>query len=447
MSFFTFKLATCAMLLTDMVPRSSKKQLPDEDNVDHIGSDTPRSGIATPVPDPSDKRFPGISTDNYFNQVGTDSITISTYNGPLETPGLEDSTSAPIPSHKREIFLGGEARKSFARSSDENTPRASGDTGHETPTLSLPEQREPCCVPASATPQLWSLHPYPTPPASGPPSLHNLMINDSKDESDGTRTLPHRGLAKPYASGHKKSLSEPGTSQARRTSVMTPLSNVVTASNVHASDFSNPSDSTGTSRSTTPLNSRATPSSDISASASYEKLQRLTDDAVSPRKKSTPGTPTRALSNQTTSSNDSGTKIHNSTLDQVTSHKSQSDDAVVNKTVRGKLTVKILQARGIRRSKDPYVVAIFQRNELVSKGPRTDDDDDDDDDRAAIPISSAGGIPMSRQNSEMARHSSMAIPMKSRQSSSTSLTDYREFKNKKIRAQSFTDPKWDTEAI
>lgn len=420
----------------------------DDDNVDHIGSDTPRSGIATPVPDPSDKRFPGISTDNYFNQVGTNSVKLSTYNGPLETPALEDTSAAPIPSHQREKFLGGQARDSVVRSSDENTPQTAGNSVSEASTLSIPEEPESSSVPATATPQLWSLHPYPTPPTSGPPSLHNLMIHDSKDEVDGSHNSLHRAVPRLYGAAHKKSLSEPGTPHTRRTSVMTPLSNVVTVSNVHASDFSNPSDSTGTSRSATPLNSsHAALSSNVSASASYEKLQKLTDDAVSPRKKSTPGTPTRALSNQTNSSNDSGSRPVTSTLGQAASQATQSPDEAVSKGVRGKLTVKIIEARGIRRSKDPYVVAIFQRNELVSKGPHTADDDDEDDDRPAIPSHHTGGNPMSRQNSEIGRYSSMAIPMKSRQSSSTSLTDYREFKKKKSRAQSFTDPRWDTEAV
>jgi hypothetical protein len=39
----------------------------------------------------------------------------------------------------------------------------------------------------------------------------------------------------------------------------------------------------------------------------------------------------------------------------------------------------------------------------------------------------------------------MAIPMKSRQSSNTSLSDYRDFKIKGRR--SMTNPKWDTEAV
>jgi hypothetical protein len=39
----------------------------------------------------------------------------------------------------------------------------------------------------------------------------------------------------------------------------------------------------------------------------------------------------------------------------------------------------------------------------------------------------------------------MAIPMRSRQSSNTSITDYNTFKSRNQRP-SFTNPKWDAEA-
>ncbi|RAL65043.1 hypothetical protein DID88_001150 [Monilinia fructigena] len=110
---------------------------------------------------------------------------------------------------------------------------------------------------------------------------------------------------------------------------------------------------------------------------------------------------------------------------------------------KGKLTVKINEARGLRKSLDPYVVAVFQRNELVSKGPQSEEDDADDDGSnspGGIPI---GGIPITRAGSDSGRP--MAIPMKSRQSSNTSLSEYRDFKNKARKM--FTHPKWDAEAV
>ena len=106
---------------------------------------------------------------------------------------------------------------------------------------------------------------------------------------------------------------------------------------------------------------------------------------------------------------------------------------------KGKLTVKINEARGLRKSLDPYVVAVFQRNELVSKGPQSEEGDEDEGNSH----SPMGGIPIMRTGSDSGRP--MAIPMKSRQSSNTSLSDYRDFKNKGRKM--FTNPKWDSEAV
>ena len=104
------------------------------------------------------------------------------------------------------------------------------------------------------------------------------------------------------------------------------------------------------------------------------------------------------------------------------------------------MTVKIVEARGLRRSRDPYVVAVFQRNELVSKGPVDDELEEDNEEATSSPP--VGGIPISRQGSDSGR--AMAIPMRSRQSSSTSLTERGDLKKPRKTTQ---EPKWDTEAV
>jgi protein-serine/threonine kinase len=86
------------------------------------------------------------------------------------------------------------------------------------------------------------------------------------------------------------------------------------------------------------------------------------------------------------------------------------------------------------------VVVVFQRSELISSGPRPSEDDDE----AAISAVAMGAIPMKRQGSDSGRP--MAIPMRSRQSSNTSLSDFNTFRNRTGR-RSFTNPKWDAEAI
>jgi len=161
---------------------------------------------------------------------------------------------------------------------------------------------------------------------------------------------------------------------------------------------------------------------------------------------SIPPTPTRALSNQTVKSDASGGsdrtngQAAKANVETIPGAASLSPPTGAPAPApKGKLTVKIAEARGLRKSRDPYVVAVFQRNELVSKGPLPSDIDENED-----PTSSPmGGIPIARSGSDSGRP--MAIPMKSRQSSNTSLSDYRDFKSKG--RKSMTNPKWDTEAV
>ncbi|KXJ91749.1 serine/threonine protein kinase, AGC family [Microdochium bolleyi] len=106
---------------------------------------------------------------------------------------------------------------------------------------------------------------------------------------------------------------------------------------------------------------------------------------------------------------------------------------------KGKMTIKILEARGLRRARDPYVVAVFQRGELISAGPQAPDEDED-----LPPAPTSAGIPIQRQGSDSGRP--MAIPMRSRQSSNTSVNDHSTFRNRNAQ-RTFTNPKWDAEAV
>jgi protein-serine/threonine kinase len=387
-----------------------------EDNENGDDSDIPRSGVATPQPDPSDKRLPGIM-HSYFGQVGSASSTRPN-SGHFESPvmGSDVSTSAR---------------------GDEVLPKVTPDSSNEPASDS--QEAEAPLQPAPEKFRTSGLHPYPTPPVSQPPSLHKLKLsNSSSSEDEGVNA---RELAT-SSSVHHKSISESIPSSARRASLMNPLSSVVTASNVHAAHFSNPSNcSTSPS---TPSHSRLY--SDFHESPSYDRLKKLTDDA----EKSTPATPTRALSNQTNKSDASGGSDH-ANAQNGKDAKSTTAEAVPSQILvpatgapapapKGKLTVKIAEARGLRKSRDPYVVAVFQRNELVSKGPLPEKEEEEDQGTTSSPM---GGIPIMRSGSDSGRP--MAIPMKSRQSSNTSLSDYRDFKSKGRR--SMTNPKWDTEAI
>ncbi|KAL2261612.1 hypothetical protein VTK26DRAFT_3787 [Humicola hyalothermophila] len=152
-------------------------------------------------------------------------------------------------------------------------------------------------------------------------------------------------------------------------------------------------------------------------------------------------TPTRALSSAQPSPGrqDEPKQRNGDRVDRTATHTPTPPGAQAP-AAKGKLTIKVSEARGLRRCRDPYVVVVFQRSELISAGPRPAEDDDD----AAIAAVSMGGVPIQRQGSDSGRP--MAIPMRSRQSSNTSISDFNTFRNRNSR-RSFTNPKWDAEAI
>jgi hypothetical protein len=395
-------------------------------------SDTPRSGVATPQPDPSDKRLPGIM-HSYFGQVGSGSST-SPISGPVETLALGIEALTPPFSRGR---TDDQVLSSVTPDSINEPLNDFNDEDTVAPPFPSNERPGPTFAPEES--RRSGVHPYPTPPASQPPSLHKLKLSDSSSEDEEVGAKKAVSLS----SAHHKSISESIPSSVRRASLMNPLSSVVTASNVHAAHFSNPSDRFPDTL-LTPAHSRL--NSEFHESPSYDRLKKLTDDAL--RKKSIPPTPTRALSNQTVKSdasggsdtaNGNGQKKADATLATPATSTSSTSTGAPAPALKGRLTVKIAEARGLRKSRDPYVVAVFQRNELVSKGPLPGDGDDNEDTTS----SPMGGIPITRSGSDSGRP--MAIPMKSRQSSNTSLSEYRDFKFKG--RKSMTNPKWDTEAV
>lgn len=408
----------------------------DDDAHDHIDSDTPRSGIATPQPDLSDKRLPGIMS--YFGQVGSGSSK-SPSSVPLETPALGSESEDPIPSHHRE-----ETRDMIWPSAHTSSERA-GNANHnhdDPPSPSFRDEQEEISY-ISSPEKDHDIHSYPTPPLSNSPSMHRLKLNRSTSEDERASA---RKQAKRFPfSAHRKSRSDSLPLSVRRASVLNPLSSIVTHSNVHAADFSKPSEHTTKS---TPTHSRL--NSEFHDSPSYERLKKLTDDAS--RKKSIPATPTRALSSTTAKSDNSGgdpnsqsSNGHGSKLrsEAVATPPSLDTSNTSTNTPKGKLTVKIVEARGLRRCRDPYVVAVFQRNELVSKGPLPEPQDDHEDATSGSMGIPMGGVPISRSGSDSGRP--MAIPMKSRQSSNTSFSGERDFKLNG--RSSITNAKWDTEAV
>jgi protein-serine/threonine kinase len=106
---------------------------------------------------------------------------------------------------------------------------------------------------------------------------------------------------------------------------------------------------------------------------------------------------------------------------------------------KGKLTIRVAEARGIKDCANPYTVVVFQRNELISQGNRHDDGDDAASDDAAADEARITG------DTRHGSGSAMAIPMRSRQSSNTSTNDNAAIR--RAAAHSSTDLRLEAEAV
>lgn len=417
----------------------------EEEGGDQIGSDTPRSGIATPQPDLQDKRLPGIMS--YFSQVGSSSLNFFSRT-PSTSRARETEDASPAP-HQEEK----DADKKTTP--PESLPSTDGkDSASEALPL-LPHERVTSPAEAESSQPVAShsqTNPYPTPPCSKTPSETGVRLGEVGSDAGGVSSRGSFDVGSQPQHGQKKSVSELAQMQSRRASLASPLTNVVTASTVHATHLSNPSGCVASTTTTPSSPSGPRPSLDSagplsSKSVSVDRLKKLTNVAAN---KSGPTTPTRALSStqppqskpeplsrsESTQSQSNGDAVEAVSGRETPQSEKSGGSSNSLSSQKGKLIIKILEARGLRKSRDPYVVAVFQRNELISPGPRTFEDEDD------APASGAGGVPIQRQTSDSGRP--MAIPMKSRQSSSTSISEQHALRNRPTR--SFTSPKWDAEA-
>lgn len=307
------------------------------------------------------------------------------------------------------------------------------------------------------------LIPYPTPPTSSPGSPPGSSRGRGNSTGDGffpdfagSSVMPR--LEDGFNRPSPALASNPSGSDImplrtyRKGSSVAPLSNILSNSSVHAAHLSNPASHPSTTPGTPTR--RQSPVSALSITlASFLELKRLTDGvaAFAPVKSTPPLTP-RALS---TDGTETPKKLSPSVLT------SQSEDlsrvlpridrlsAVIPSTsstansapvgpLKGKLLVKIVEARGLRPSQDPFVLCVFEWNESIAKAPTQVEGPIDNDE---IRDGFSGPLPIKRSPSDMGR--SMAIPMKSRQSSTTSVSDHKAFKN----GRNLTDPKWDHEGI
>lgn len=423
------------------INKRSRPAATEEDGSDQIGLDSPRSGVATPQPDLHDKRLPGIMS--YFNQVRSQ----SSFSRFLPFKANEQTTAASeaVAPQTEEPPRASLTPRLPLSAVEQETHSVSGDEG------SLLAHEALGSVADGTPPADDQMHPYPTPPTSQRSSVRNFK-GDAGSEKLRDATPPPSSRP---ASLHQMNVPDGGRGigVARRSSLLAPLTATVDGSSVPAPHLSNPaSPAPNVPNSTSWLRGSSGEPEDLSySSPSVAHLTKLTDVTAT---KSGASTPTRALSTtqpsqseekqskETSRTNSEGsTERETRTASQTPTPSTSSGGAPAS---RGKLTIKVGEARGLRRCRDPYVVVVFQRSELISPGPRRAAENDDD---AAIAAVQTGGIPIQRQSSDSGRP--MAIPMRSRQSSNTSLTDFNTFRrrNSSQSRRSFTNPTWDAEAV
>lgn len=415
---------------------------------DLIGSEsvTP-SGVVTPRPDPVDKRFPGI-VHTFFGQVGATFFHTST----VEAPSFSDTPIAIMAGNSQPFNQGFDK----LRGALPTAPASPSEPGRleNDPSLALLVDEELDRIQTTPSSNQLAVQGCPTPPASS---------SSSSTQRDGDAGVTPDHVAMRSGSGsfsahpvreRQRSGEEREVIRTRgQTAGLNPLSNIVTNSSVHASHISNPA-----SRSTSITPNTPTLVSNIlsarSALSSHLESTKLTDDvAKTPRVKSTPPRTPRALSHD--GSDAEGRRAPNASphgdgLDELqarhgsrATHHIKSSSAQASPPVgppKGKLSVKISEARGLKPSYDPYAVCVFEYNEAVARNPKPEDTRADKDDTLLkeFPL---GGVPINRSGSDIGR--SMAIPMKSRQSSTTSLSEQNNFKA----GRQVTNPKWDHEAM
>lgn len=410
----------------------------DDDGHDQIGStSTTPSGVATPRPDPADKRLPGI-IHSYFGQVRVRSSTSSSPRdlSPLAapTPDMKILSYTPKESHK-------DASSTLPTAPSSPSPQWGKADSLASPLIPLdaPQQR--------VSPNRVTVAPYPTPPISSPSSIHKEG-EWASDIGGTSREYEGSSISRPSLGRHASGNDVITLRTRRHTGGLNPLSNIMTNSSVHAAHISNPT-SPSSAAPSIPSKDPHTVSAHSSLISYLEQAKLTPGVAAPPRIKNTPPLTPRALSNDGVDSAAKALPTSNPGIGDGT--RSERPDTNGSKTQskaspsppvgppKGKLSVRISGARGLRPSYDPYVVCVFEWNESIASEKQTSSNMERDDSQGRDEI--LGGVPIKHSGSDMGR--SIAIPMKSRQSSTTSLSDQKKFKT----GRQVTDPNWDHEAI
>lgn len=411
----------------------------EDDHPDIIGSNgsTP-SGIMTPQPDPADKRLPSII--HYFSQVGNSASPLGAIKARLSgsfasssAAKVAPSAASNLPSKIGTLKLNGDDISCTSPSSS-----ASGTEIHLRQTEKA-ESTEVISKPSS----------LPTPPDSSACSLSQKDVEDVESTAPTTEktAVSIYSALKDYMSTTMSSYSASNTHSSRRPTC-DPVSSV-SDDPVLASHFSNPSLPNASDLPPPPVVPLLEHEKLLNLAKSSKIVAKRTESAANPSNfKNTPPLTPRAMSHEnsvssdrcsngssstpTTSSNQRRTRTGTSSeeSDGKLSDGSSSSDGPTVAPIKGKLSVKISRARGLRPSADPYVVCVFEWNEYISKGAQSN-------------AQSPHGRNGEKDYLDHDNGRPMAIPMRSRQSSHNSQLDNSDMKGR----APVTDPQWNHEAV
>lgn len=394
------------MALTNFFTSSSKPR--DEDHDVHSNASTP-PGAATPHPDPTDKRFPGI---------------LSSYFGQVRKPSLPSAPSSAQLSSSQDANARVASSARLSAAAPITPPAWNDDLDEDSPRMPHKEQ-----VDAPPTFEKLPENQYPTPPVSASSSSRDLAQNDSID----TVTSRRESVRAKHLAFEPLMRSHPSISSS--------FANMTTASTVSSSNISTSGHFVSPADPSFPVIDSLSALRSLVASPAPSDHQKLTTDVSSSTQATPPRTP-RTLSHashasRTTSPNSASTSSqHGHAHTRPRSRNGHNSSAAVAEQ-RGKLYITISEGRGLRPSVDPYIVCQFQWNEYISKGPRQNGTAAGDESAA----DGQGGVAIQRSASDMGRP--RAIPMRSRQSSHTSMPS-RDSGNK---GKEVTDPVWNQDAV
>lgn len=358
---------------------SSAAKPTDHDLTTPSTTPPPSTGVSTPQVNVEDRRFPSILS-SYFAQV----------------------------------------RESFHASNSSTMAPTSPVTPAED--ASLDDTLENMTLEALAYKKNAPQHAYPTPPMSSSSSC-------TRSERNGTRSSGSTSPADPDPVRRPQSAMESLPSHLRRTTLSANPSSCTSTPTILATHLTK-SKASGFSVS----HHSASASQQLSAALQTSEDTKLTENAVLPRNQTPPRTP-RTLSHESKqTASTSHSTASSSQQESATKQRHGSTDGALMGDLRGKLSVQITAGRGLKPSIDPYVVCQFQYNEYISRGPWANGTQTE---RASEDLRKS--LPMQRSDSDSGRP--MAIPMKSRQSSQTSMSGRDASRTREV-----TDPVWNHDA-